>query len=223
MNSIHSALRTGPFLALVTLVLACSVPVGALPSTTASSPPQPSPSTVDGCIVFSVEAGQAADDVNSLRRDATSVIVGVFGGYGPAMWNTPDGHRPTRAEFQSAPASLVRPIQIDVKGELKGARAVAERAVQRGGERGCDQITYDGDPVLEDGRRYVFFLVPLADNVGAQLEQQLVLAVWPVGPDDRVDTAKDGKLTLAELKDAIDNGKPETTPNPNEPSGPPQG
>lgn len=174
-------------------------------------------------MVFSVEAGQAADDVDSLRRDATSVIVGVFGGYGPAIWNTPDGRRPTQASFQSGPASLVRPIQIDVKGELKGARAMAERAVQRGGESGCDQVSYDGDPVLQDGRRYVFFLVPLVDNSGAQLDQQLVLAAWPVGPDDRVDTAKDGKVTLADLKDAIDNGKPETTPNPNEPSGPPQG
>lgn len=202
---------------------ACSVPAGARPSVSTTPSPQPSPSTTDDCIVISVDGGEAADDINSLRRDATAVVVGVFGGYGPAIWSTPDGHRPTRAEMDAAPASLVRPIQIDVKGELKGARAAAQVAVQRGGERGCDRLTYEGDPALEQGRRYVFFLVPLVDNAGLQLDEQLVLAAWPVGPEDRVNTPKDGNLSLDELKEAVDKGKPAETPNPNEPSGPPQG
>ena len=155
--------------------------------------------------------------------DATDIVVGIFAGHGTAEWNTPDGHRPSAQEVQEKTARLIRPISIELKGQIRGARTSAEDAIVRGGELGCDKVTYTDDTPLTVGQRYLFFMLPLLDSEAQRSDKLLVLAAWPVGKSDVVTTRHEGDMSLADVKKGIDEGpKPAETPNPHEPwpSGP---
>jgi hypothetical protein len=226
MNTNHRLPSTVGLVVLLSLVAAaCSVAPGGSTSGT-GNPQRPATNAIapDGvdCLTMAVETGSVGS-IASLRRDATSVVVGTFGGYGNARWTTPDGHRPTREEFQSGPARLVRPLGIGVNGQIKGARTAAARAVQRGGTTGCDSVTYGNELALHEGQRYVFFLVPLRDSLENVTEDYLLLDAFQVGPGDRVTTPADGTFSMADFTDAVLHGPKETVPpSPGEPesSGP---
>lgn len=158
------------------------------------------------CFVRVQGAEEAADDLNSLGRDAETIVVGVFEGYGLPHWNTADGNRPEKSDYVGSPASLVRPASITVVANLKGDQARAERAVQRGGEIGCDRFEYAGDTVLVTGKQFAFFLVPLLTNEGGQAQEQLILEAFPVTEDGDVETPKDGLLTMEDFEIALATG-----------------
>lgn len=183
-----------------------------------SKVPEASPDPTGDCLTLAVQAGEGSRAINDLRRDATDVVVGTFAGYGNAQWTTADGHRPSAAEFQNESARLVRPLRIELPGEIRGAREAASHAVQRGGTSGCDRVTYSNEPVLAEGQKYVFFLVPLLDSKGNRREEFLVLDEFPVGADGRVDTPIDGALTMEEFRSGIERGRPMSpAPSPGEP------
>ena len=139
------------------------------------------------------------------------------------MWNTPDGHRPSKEEVRETSARLIRPVLIDVEGQIRGAGAAPEHAIVGGGQLGCDIVTYSGDPALTVGQRYVFFLFPILNSELEPSENVLVMAAWPVGRAGVVNTPHEGDMSLDDVKKGIDEGrKPPETPNPAEPwpSGP---
>lgn len=210
----------GVALATALLLGACVAAPGAPTQGDSIAPPTSIPSSggSSDCLILTTGGSEGGQDIKSLRRDATAVVVGTFGGYEAARWTTPDGGRPTREQFQSTSARLVRPLAIETNGAIRGPRSSVASAVQRGGTAGCDSITYAGDATLADGQKYVFFLVPLRNSEQAITSDWLLLAAFPIGRDDNVTTAQDGELSLATLTDDVVNGpKPATSPNPGEP------
>lgn len=217
----HRPGRSTGFLAFALFAAsACSIAPGA---SSVAPGARGTPAASEACHQLDIPAGQSGETIGNLRKDATDIVVGVFGGYGEAEWNTPDGHRPSAQEVQEKTARLIRPISIELKGQIRGARTAAEHAIVRGGELGCDKVTYFDDIPLIVGQRYLFFMLPLLDSEDQRSDKLLVLAAWPVGKSDVVTTPHEGDMSLADVKKGIDEGpKPAETPNPNEPwpSGP---
>jgi hypothetical protein len=116
----------------------------------------------------------------------------------------------------------MRPATLSGTSDLVGS-AKARKVVQRGGQLGCDTVTYTGDPVLAAGQSYVYFLVLALDSDGNVTDQLLLLAAWPVGKDGKVQTPHDGDFSLSDLKQALLDGGPPPQPTPNEPTTGPQG
>ena len=199
-----------PWATLVILtgaITACSVDPGAEATAPVSTKPAATdPVGEDDCFVRVQGPEAGADDLNSLRRDAQTIVVGVFDGFGPPHWNTQDGERPKKSDYFVSPASLVRPARITVVAELKGDEAAVERAVQRGGEIGCDKFEYTGDAVLVEGGEFAFFLVPLLTNEGDGTQEHLILEAFPVTDKDEVETPQDGLLSMADFESALAKG-----------------
>lgn len=214
--------RLAAAIGVVVLFAACTAVPGAKPSATlppASATPAPSPAPV-GCLVLTAEEGHGPKTIAELRQATTDTVIGVFGGFGEPRWNTPDGKRPTPEEFREKPARLRRSVAIELQGEVRGAREHAARAVARGGTLGCDMMTYEGDPELVEGQRYMFFLLELTDSEGKPSGDYLVVEAWPIGNGDVVKTAADGELPLPAAIAAVKNG-PKVTPPPS-PGEPPE-
>lgn len=217
----HRRGRCTGFLAIALLAAsACSIAPGASSAAQGASTIL---AASEACHHISIQVGDDRQTIGDLRKDATDIVVGVFGGYGQAEWNTPDGHRPSAQEAQEKTARLNRPLSIELKGQIRGARTAAEHAVARGGMLGCDSVFYSDDMPLTVGQRYLFFMMPIADSEGQLSDDLLVIAAWPVGKSDVVTTPHEGVMSLDEVRKAIDEGpKPAETPNPHEPwpSGP---
>ena len=146
--------------------------------------PTPSPAPTVECFEF-VETGVPSTmPPRDVLDESSNVVVATFRGYEEAVWNTPDGTRPTREAFQEG-ARLVTPLALDVERALRGDAGAAARAVEIGGESGCDLVDY-GWPDLVAGERYVILLGPLVDSTGAPSEHLLLLAGWPTDANDRV-------------------------------------
>jgi hypothetical protein len=216
--------RTRPVIGLLAAFLltasACSIAPGASSATPAASI---APAANEACHQISIQASQAPQTIGNLRKDAADIVVGLFGGYGQPEWNTPDGHRPSKEEVQQTSALLMRPVSIDVKGQIRGARGAAEHAVVGGGQLGCDSVTYSNDLALAVGQRYIFFLFPILNSKLEPSDDLLVIAAWPVGKNDVVVTAQEGDMSLDDVKKGIEEGpKPTVAPSPGEPwpSGP---
>ena len=183
---------------------------------TPTKPPVTQPAD---CLVLAVDA-EGPQDFNVLRVDSTDIVEATFSGYQKAKWNTPDGHRPSKDEFQNDTARLVRPLAMKLVGsQIKGSSDAANRAVQRGGTSGCDEVSYSNEPTLVEGQDYVFFLVPLTNSKQDKSEDYLVLSAFRVGADGLVDMPSDGQVSVPELTKAVENGLPSTPPPyPGEPS-----
>jgi DNA-binding phage protein len=175
-----------------------------------------------GCYAISGTSGGSAQTVQSLSKDATVVVEGSFKSYGSARWNTPNGNRPSKDEVQAKTARLYRPIAVGGLNELVGAVGSKEMT-QRGGRLDCDSVLYDGDDDLKAGQDYVYFLVTALDSDEQPTDRLLLLAAWPVRADGKVQTAEEGGLTIAELKQAISNGGLPPQETPIEPTTGPQG
>ena len=212
--------RLAAAIGAVVLLAACTAVPGAKPTSTlppasATTAPTPAPSE---CLVLTVGEGQGPETIGELRKATTDTVVGVFGGYGEPRWNTPDGERPSPEDFRAKPARLRRSIAIELPGAVRGARANAAHAVARGGILGCDTMTYEGDPELVEGHRYMFFMVQLNDSEGQPSGDYLVTDAWPIGNDGVVKTARDGEVPLPAAIDAVKNGpKVKAPPSPGEP------
>ena len=208
--------RVGFVLGVALLISACTAVPGAKPTQGAPSPSvQPTPSE---CFQLSVEGEPKPVTIGELRKTTTDTVVGVFRGYGEPRWNTPDSERPSAEDFQSKPARLVRSVAIEVQGAVRGSKANAGHAITRGGTLGCDTMSYPQDPVLIDGQRYMFFLLPMNDSEGQPSGEFLVTDAWPIGKDHVVKTAQDGDLPLPTAIDAVKNGPKVTAPpSPGEP------
>jgi hypothetical protein len=204
------------FLAVALLAAsACSIAPGA---SSAAQLATTTPAAREECHQITILNSQAPQTAGSLGEDATDIVVGVFEGYGQTVWNTPDGHRPSKEEVRETSARLIRPVLIDLKGHIRGVGTAAEHAIVGGGQLGCDIVTYSGDPELRVGQRYVFFLFPILNSELQPSENLLVIAAWPVSESDVVTTPHEGDMSLDEVKRSIEEGpKPPETPNPNEP------
>ncbi len=197
------------------LTSACTAIPGAQPSET---PPTGSVSLdPDRCFDLTVQSSGEPPTINNLRKTTSDTVVGIFGGYGEPRWNTPDGQRPTTAEFEEKPARLIRPISIEFQGAVRGPREAASHAVARGGTLGCDTITYVGDPTLVEGQRYIIFMGPINTSEGKSSGDLLVTNAWRI-EKDVVKTEQDGDLPLETAIDAVKNGPKVTAPpSPGEP------
>jgi hypothetical protein len=167
-------------------------------------------------------SSQMPQTIANVREVATDIVVGVFQGYGPPRWNTPDGHRPTTEEVQQTSVVIEHPLSIDLVSELRGDGAAAQHAIAAGGSIGCDRVSFDNDMPLLAEQRYLFFMLPVNDSVGQLSGNFLVFGAWPVGDGDIVETAHEGPMPLAEVRIAIEGGpKPSVPPSPGEPESAP--
>ena len=170
------------------------------PSGSVIDVPVPSPS----CFLMDVSGDQIIPrTVHNMAAMSSAVVVGTFQGYGAAHWNTPNGMRPSAAEFQATPARIVRSVTIGVQSSVRALKTGAIHAVVRGGSLGCDQISYSDTPSLTQGSRYIFFLVPISDSTLNLSSDLLVLEAWPIGNGDSVQTRAEGSVPLGQLKQSI--------------------
>jgi hypothetical protein len=176
------------------------------------------PGASGDCIDIGVMSSQMPQTIANVREVATDIVIGVFQGYGPPRWNTPDGHRPTSEEVRETSPRIVQSLSIDPVSELLGDGAAAQNAIVAGGSIGCDRVSFDNDMPLLAGRRYLFFMLPVNDSVGQPSGNFFVFEAWPVGDGDIVETAHEGPMALAEVRTAIEEGpKPSIPPSPGEP------
>jgi hypothetical protein len=220
MGNTPGAVRAA--LGCIILLAGCTAAPGATIAPTDAAAPAPGASSTVDCIELTAEPGFTLDTIESLSRDASVIALGTFEGYGPATWNTPGGQRPSKADVESKPARLVRPMTLAVSADLRGV-SMGHVAIQRGGSIGCDSVEYSGDTDRLVGQRYVYFLVPALDSERAQTDQLLLLAAWPVGSDDSVRTPHDGDLSIDALRAALASGGLPPDATPNEPTTGPQG
>lgn len=216
--------RNGPGVGLVAvsliLVAACSVGPGAAKGSAAPGSVTPS-QTVD-CLVVSGIGGESAG-LDRLRVDATNIVLGTLRGFGRATWTSADGHRPSRQEVQQEGITLVTPADVAPLVALRGPQAAVDRAVIRGGTSGCDTVSFEGDPQLAPGGRYLFLMVPMIDGDGKPTDDLLVLAAWAVDQSDIVSTSE-GRMKLSAVMDALEHGLPTIPPQrPGEPTDGPLG
>ena len=164
----------------------------------------------DDCIEIVVSSSAAPPE--DVRTSATEVVHGTFDGYGPARWNTPDGHRPSKLEAQQKPARLIRSLLLTPIEQIVGNGSSLDRAMVPGGVAGCDRVSFDPVAPLTPGNGYVFFLMPVTDSEGSMAGDLMVIGAWPVLEHGAVSTGFLGDLPFAEARDWIING-PEPTPS----------
>ena len=161
--------------------------------------PLPAPSCVDESII--AEQSMNLRTMADLATKSVVVVVGTFGGYGIAVWDTPDGKRPSAADLQnqSKAPMLERPVSIDVQTSIRPAGPGGLQATVRGGQLGCDRITLTDDDTqdLIVGSRYLFFMSPLDDINGNLSPVPSVLDAWPVGGDGLVRTPHEGNVSIS--------------------------
>ncbi len=161
--------------------------------------PLPAPSCVDESII--AEQSMNPRTMADLATKSAVVVVGTFGGYGTALWNTPDGKRPSAADLQnqSKAPMLERPASIVVETAIRPAGPGGLEATVRGGRLGCDRITLTDDDTqdLIVGSRYLFFMSPLDDINGKLSPDPSVLDAWPVGGDGFVQTPHEGNVSMS--------------------------
>jgi hypothetical protein len=199
---------TRALLAFLLLVAALSGCARAAPASgVAQATVSPSP---DDCIeiVVSSSAGPPED----VRTVATEVVHGMFDGYGPSRWNTPDGHRPSKLEAQQKPARLIRSLLFTPFEQVVGTGSSLDRAMVPGGVSGCDRVSFDVVAPLTPGDRYVFFFAPVRDSEGSMAGDLMLIDAWPVLEDGSVSTGFLGDLKFAEATDWIVNGHDPNVP-----------
>jgi hypothetical protein len=199
----------GGFCALsVGLAAAGCVGAGASPSGYVKIPatddgiartPLPAPSCVDMSII--AEQSITPRSMADLAAKSVVVVVGTFGGYGAAVWDTPDGKRPPAADFldYSKAPMLERPISIDVQTTIRPPGPGTLQATVRGGQIGCDRIAITDDDTqdLIVGNRYLLFISPLGDINGNLSSIPTVVDAWPVGGGDLVQTPQEGNVPIS--------------------------
>ena len=164
------------------------------------------PTTPGDCIMVThdveptlLEADQAAS--------ASSVVIeaNYLGPAGPAVWNTPDGRRPTLPEEWTLTPSLSTPAMIGNTEGLRGNLAAPGRVLIPGGTNGCDSDVYSNSalPPLRAGQRYVFFLSPAFDTAKAQLPDANLLRAWSVGADGSARSDTGTAISKAKLTEVL--------------------
>jgi hypothetical protein len=151
--------------------------------------------------------------IEQLSKVAPAVFVATFNGYGEAFWDTTDGKAATQDVVQRGDAQILTPLTLDVNGEVKGKREVADHAVVFGGTIGCDVFTSSENPALSAGSKYVMFLVPRTKG-GTGTGDAWLVGAWQVGPTGEVATPVEGARSLRQLVREIQAGKPESTLEP---------
>ena len=172
----------------------------------------------DHCIEISA-TDEGPNTTPTLYGVATDVLVGTFVAYGPTIWNTPDGRRPTPEEVRDTSAVLIRPLVVASTERILGTTA-PDRLIQVGGTAGCDRVDL-GKPDLTPGGTYVFFLIQVNDSQAKPSGNAALITAWPVDDNGTVSTPGEGDLSIEELKRRMSEG-PEALPTNQEPtSGPP--
>lgn len=182
--------------------------------------PLPAPSCVDMSIV--AEQSATPRSMADLAAKSVVVVVGTFGGYGAARWDTPDGERPPAADFldYSKVPMLERPVSIDAQTTIRPPGPGDLQATVRGGQVGSDRIaiTDDDTQALIVGNRYLFFIPPLGDINGDLSPIPTVLDAWTVDGDDLVQTPQEGNAPISAVS-AVMVRVPCTWPTPNSGAG----
>lgn len=190
------------------------------PKTLTEVPASEGPLPEASCYNHTVSMQMIRQSVPAMVHLSSVVAVGTFAGFGPARWNTLDGHRPSHAELLAGkPASLDRPLMIADATMLRGRPDALTGALVRGGTSGCDTMRYSFTPELQSGTRYVYFLAPTSDIDGVVRDSVGLIDAWPVDTAGVVNTRRDGPLPLTELVHTVagavyDEGWCAKTPNP---------
>lgn len=172
-------------LVLAGLVLqACGQAGGSVSVTGACSSAAQLSSSSD-CIAISLNVDPFP--TNAADRATMSAVVleaTYLGLAGPAVWNTPDGKRPSAASVGTqlnTPASLAGIVTF--RSSL-GAGAL----LIPGGMNGCDSEVYSNAYLSRptEGSRYLFFLVPARDTSGRLLDGGILEDAWPVAADGTI-------------------------------------
>lgn len=150
--------------------------------------------------------------IENLAVNASTIVVGTFTGYGPALWETPDGTRPATYDTKDPnQPGIVTPLSIDVAGVVQGRREAVGHAVIPGGRAGCDQLFAMERLTLDAGQRYVVFL-NTNTRQGEVTGYYTVMDAWPISPDDLVQTRMEGSHPLRQVIRELQNGKADPTP-----------
>ena len=103
------------------------------------------------------------------------------------------------AAFFAGTRDVYTPFSVEVDRVIRGDAHVGRMLVAvEGGTVGCYAVHVNEAPLVETGKRYVFFL---GESVGAE-SARVFWDVWLVGADNVVQTAQ-GPMPLAELIDRI--------------------
>lgn len=139
------------------------------------------------CVDWDVQVDEIPG-VQPLMRMSWAVVIATFEAYGEPRWNTVGGERPTWEEHTNAdyPVTIIRDVRLQVEDYLRGTPAELEGAYVRGGQIGCDAVSYGNMPEFRAGDRAIFFFAPLdIPALGAAPLPQLA-RVWLLGDDASV-------------------------------------
>jgi hypothetical protein len=181
--------------------LASASPLAQPPQPTADITPAPTPSPGD-CLVITYDADPLQLSTSAVATISSLVIEGDYVGVaGPAIWNTPDGHRPSTAEtYSGARPGLYTPLDIENVVSLRGKFSSILHVLVPGGSSGCDTEIYSNPlyspPVV--GQRYAFFISPALNSSGAVTPNGLLRRAWSASANGAVQTPE-GPMTLADL------------------------
>lgn len=204
------AVVVGAVLLVVAFVQACSRAAGGagasdgpVPTVEASGGAAVSP---DDCIVINHDVEPEVLDADQLAPISSVVLEADYlGPAGPAVWNTPGGHRPTPAETKASSPGLSTPAKLGNTDSVRGKLAEPGRVLIPGGTSGCDSEVYSNSALapLVVGQRYVFFLAPAFDTAKTPLPDATLLRAWPVAPDGSVRSDTGTTITRAGLTDVL--------------------
>jgi hypothetical protein len=172
------------------------------PDATGKVPPketQAEPSPLASCFEIPVAVEPIPQTIANMSTIGALVVDAGFVGYGKAVWNTSDGHRPTWEELRSKAIVLERPLAFKDLDLIRGDAAALPSAVARGGTLGCDYMSFDSDPVLTEGSRYLSFLAPVTDSDGKDTGTIQLIEAWPIDANGVVSTRLEGAVDLTDV------------------------
>jgi hypothetical protein len=158
------------------------------------------------CVDWDVQVEEISG-LEPLLEMSSSIAVATFGMYGEPRWNTPGGERPSWDQYTNAeyPVTIIRNVELDVEEFLRGTDAELAGAYARGGQIGCDSVTYTNMPEFTAGDRAIFFFAPLVIQELSPDPLPQLARVWAIEEDGTLRAYSGGGsgLTLDELQAKI--------------------
>lgn len=204
--------------ATLTIVCACSAPIGATTEPTATEaaaePSDATPSS-DGPPRTSLPECYSRHEVrhtvpptidNVMPYSDRVAIVRVVA-EGDAFWNTADGKAPPSDQWSGPDSdpSIFTPYEVEVLDVVAGEMSKGGQEIYvRGGTAGCIDHNVTPRPVLKTGAVYAVVLQPARQaDMTRDPTQPSVLEAWPANEDGTVTTALDGVLDRDGFSSAV--------------------
>ena len=195
--------------------VSCSLHSAAGPVSIATTTASPSGSDGDAtappdCANFVVATEDFPRTLYNWSLTADVIVVGRYLREDEGFWDTEKGARPEIDDPSNAVPGIRTPVEIDIEQAVRGR--VETRVTVRGGQIGCDHISWRSNPALAGGTKYVLFLM----NVTLRSGERVVTIgdAWPIDRSETVESPLEGPLKLDDLVRGLSPGSPPLTPEP---------